>query len=91
MFNCRSETKGLKHKTEFQASWGMAQYIEAGLESRVENGVDSKVAEASIYTKSSFERLEFFKVHARTEMQPRVLDNLIKFQVLVIMNYICLF
>jgi hypothetical protein len=24
-------------------------------------------------------------------MQPRVLDNLIKFQVLVIMNYICLF
>ena len=81
MFNNRSETKGLQHKTELQASWGMAQFIEAGLEARVENGVEAKIAEASVYAKSSFERLENFKVDVRTEMQPRMLDNSIKFQV----------
>jgi hypothetical protein len=59
----------------------MAQYIEAGLEARVENGADAKIAEASVHMKSSFERLENFKVDAKTEMQPKMLDNSIKFQV----------
>lgn len=71
----------MKHKTDFQASWGMAQYVEAGVEARVENGAEAKIAEASVHMKSSFERLENFKVGAKTEMQPKMLDNSIKFQV----------
>ena len=59
----------------------MAQYVEAGVEARVENGAEAKIAEASVHMKSSFERLENFKVDAKTEMQPKLLDNSIKFQV----------
>lgn len=62
-------------------SWGINGLFEAGLDARVKKGVESKIAEVSFGLKSSFEQLQNFRIIAKGEMLPKMLDNAIKIQV----------
>ncbi|XP_057368025.1 uncharacterized protein LOC130689027 [Daphnia carinata] len=75
-----SETHDLHHRTQIMTNWGVNSFFEIGLDARLEKGVESKTAEVSCGLKSSIEQLQNFRVIAKGEMLPRVLDNSIKIQ-----------
>ena len=77
----RSETKGLHHKTQLLTKWGTNGILDIGVEARAENNVESKLAQLAIGFKSSFDELENFSITAKTELQPKVLENTWKIQV----------
>lgn len=81
IFNFRSETKELRHKTQFLTKYGPSRFFEIGLDARIEKVAELKTAEVSLGWKSSYSRLEDFQITAKAELQPKILDNTIRIKV----------
>jgi hypothetical protein len=61
----RSETTDLRHKTQLMAKWGSNSHFEARVDAGIEKTSVSKSGEVSLVLKSSFDRLENFKIIAK--------------------------
>lgn len=72
------------HKTGALILWGERGFLETGVEAQLSDDGDSKGVEASFGIRSSLDRLPGFKVTARTEMQSRILDSSLIFQVVLL-------
>ena len=77
----RSETRNLRHKTQLTSKWGTNSHFEVDVDARIEKNSVSKSAEVTLDLKSSFERLENFKIAAKGELMPKILENSVKIQV----------
>ena len=77
----RLESSDLRHKTQLMTKWGTNSHFEVGVDALVELNSVSKSAEVSLDLKSSFDRIEKFKITAKGELMPRILENSFKIQV----------